>query len=81
MSLTAALRVQEGKGGAQTNEAVEKERNQLALALERLADVQKELASGQNNLMQGKTPHATEVLRLVAWWAIIAPADAPGVPL
>ena len=61
MSLTSALRVQEGRGEGQTSEAVEKERNQLALALERLADVQKELASGQNNLMQGKSSHATEI--------------------
>ena len=66
VSLTCALRVQEGKGGAQSSEAVEKERNQLALALERLADVQKELASGQNNLMQGKTSQATGTLSLVA---------------
>ena len=37
---------------------------QLALALERLADVQKELASGQNNLMQGKSSQATEIISI-----------------
>ena len=81
VSPTSALRVQEGKGGAQSSEAVEKERNQLALALERLADVQKELASGQNNLMQGKSAHVTEILS-VRWngCAFVVPVDAPGVP-
>ena len=33
---------------------LEKERDQLAKALERLADVQHELATGQRNLMNGK---------------------------
>ena len=41
------------KGGV--NDALlEKERDQLANALERLADVQRELAEGQRSLMTGQ---------------------------
>lgn len=40
------------------NDAVlEQERDQLANALERLADVQRELAEGQRSLMTGHLPH------------------------
>lgn len=35
---------------------LEKERDQLANALERLADVQRELAEGQRSLMTGRSP-------------------------
>ena len=46
--------VQKKKGKGGMNDALlEKERDQLANALERLADVQRELAEGQRSLMTG----------------------------
>jgi len=48
-----ALQKKKEKGGM--NDALlEKERDQLANALERLADVQRELAEGQRSLMTGQ---------------------------
>ena len=47
------LQKKKEKGGV--NDALlEKERDQLANALERLADVQRELAEGQRSLMTGQ---------------------------
>jgi hypothetical protein len=55
-----------GAGGAPRGlEAVEKERDQLASALERLADVQRELADGQRNLMVGQKQLAEQQGKLV----------------
>lgn len=44
---------------------LEKERDQLAAALERLADVQRELADGQRNLMAGQKQLADQQSKLV----------------
>ena len=44
----------------------DKERDQLAHALERLADVQRELAEGQRSLMSGQKQLAEQQARLVA---------------
>ena len=50
------LQKKKEKGGI--NDALlEKERDQLANALERLADVQRELAEGQRSLMTGAPSH------------------------
>lgn len=62
-----------GPGGSSTGslsagnrEAVlEKERDQLAQALERLAEVQRELAEGQRNLMNGQKQLAEQQSKLV----------------
>ncbi|PNH05688.1 hypothetical protein TSOC_008032 [Tetrabaena socialis] len=56
-----------GGGGAPGGrEAVlEKERDQLAAALERLAEVQRELAEGQRNLMSGQKQLAEQQSKLV----------------
>jgi hypothetical protein len=56
--------VDEGRG--MKDAAAEKERDQLAHALERLADVQRELAEGQRNLMAGQKQLAEQQARLVA---------------
>lgn len=54
----ALLQKKEKKGGM--NDALlEKERDQLANALERLADVQRELAEGQRSLMTGQLIHTS----------------------
>lgn len=45
--------------------ALEKERDQLASALERLAEVQRELAEGQRNLMVGQKQLAEQQSKLV----------------
>uniref|UniRef100_A0A7S0NBN4 Polycystin cation channel PKD1/PKD2 domain-containing protein n=1 Tax=Chlamydomonas leiostraca TaxID=1034604 RepID=A0A7S0NBN4_9CHLO len=45
--------------------AMDKERDQLAGALERLADVQRELAEGQRNLMSGQKQLAEQQAKLV----------------
>ncbi len=49
-----------------SREAVlERERDQLAQALERLAEVQRELAEGQRNLMNGQKQLAEQQSKLV----------------
>jgi hypothetical protein len=73
----SALEVEEDGGGLPANEGApethaakeaggDKERDQLAHALERLADVQRELAEGQRSLMSGQRQLAEQQARLVA---------------
>ncbi|KAK9819873.1 hypothetical protein WJX72_003501 [[Myrmecia] bisecta] len=57
---------EEAGGGNITDAVLERERDQLAMALERLADVQRELADGQRNLMTGQRQLAEQQQRLVA---------------
>lgn len=52
-----------GMGGG--GPAMDKERDQLAGALERLAEVQRELAEGQRNLMSGQRQLAEQQAKLV----------------
>jgi hypothetical protein len=58
-----------GEGGMMEGGAgglgVDKERDQLASALERLAEVQRELAEGQRNLMSGQKQLAEQQAKLV----------------
>ena len=63
-----------GLGGAR-EAALEKERDQLAQALERLAEVQRELAEGQRNLMAGQKQLAEQQSKLVS----LMNEQAPGV--
>lgn len=55
-----------GADGGMREAALEKERDQLAQALERLAEVQRELAEGQRSLMSGQKQLAEQQGRLVA---------------
>ncbi|GFR50551.1 hypothetical protein Agub_g12825 [Astrephomene gubernaculifera] len=52
-------------GGPGRETILEKERDQLAQALERLAEVQRELAEGQRNLMNGQKQLAEQQSKLV----------------
>ncbi len=52
-------------GGSGREAVLERERDQLAQALERLADVQRELAEGQRNLMNGQKQLAEQQSKLV----------------
>ena len=74
-------RMQKKKGKGGMNDALlEKERDQLANALERLADVQRELAEGQRSLMTGLSlqPLAAAWGKPLHMWYMIALTEAPG---
>jgi len=58
-----------GAGGGHGDAVLDKERDQLAQALERLADVQRELAEGQRNLMVGQKQLAEQQAKLVTLMA------------
>lgn len=61
----AGMQKKKGEKKGVNDAVLEQERDQLANALERLADVQRELAEGQRSLMTGHLPHMPLLLCLL----------------
>ena len=60
--MMTCLQKKKGEKKGVNDAVLEQERDQLANALERLADVQRELAEGQRSLMTGHHPYPTSAL-------------------